>query len=126
MGLLDDLIIRAECSGTCKGLTFRYKKSVWYDDDGNFHLKESFRKLKRESCDGFCDENTDNRQCIANAFEEDIRMVGIDEIWGSMEFPYDLEDGCKVKLNINPGQRDYWTGYYEDWNYVINIADKPK
>jgi hypothetical protein len=121
-GLIDRLIIESECSCECKGVFFRYSRSVWMDEKGCFHNKESFRLLKRESCNGFCGQNSGTTRCLASMFEDDVRMVGMEQLFDEMEMPHNLTNGCKLMLGYEAGTPDYETGICDDFNYTLTIV----
>ena len=53
----------------CKGLKFRYTENAFIGKGGELVIKKGFRPLKRQSCDGSC-EQPRNRACDKNWIPE--------------------------------------------------------
>ena len=82
----------------------RVKTSAWFDGN-TLHSKRSVRILRRQT----------HGHCI---IEEDIRCVGADEAYASIENISTVSDGV-YRLLFVPGSTDWESGHLNDWTYRL-------
>ena len=107
MSKLDILDITKVPLCDCKGLFFRYTESSYLSKRNTLEYKQSFRLLKKKSCDG-CD------QC--RGFWEDLGMSSIEEV---VELPEGLIDNYVYRVQFEEMGRDWETGLVDDWVWTF-------
>lgn len=105
----------------CKGIYFRYSKSEFWsnhlDSRVSIEKRESYRILKRMSCNGMC-----GKRCMRDFFEEDISACGFDGI--NIMYPENPKHGDIYFLEFIPGPKDWQTGYVEDWKWIFKKVNE--
>lgn len=103
------------CKDSCKGLYFRYSASEFVSKRGSLEKRESYRLLKRMSCNGDC--SADGKRCIVEFFYDDLDMVGLSD--AQVKYPEDPKDGDVYYVRPVMGSPDWETGYIEEWTWVF-------